>query len=166
MSFLDSFDLPPNATPDELREAVRCNAAAQVVANQIEAESFTVRALAPAENDFLREELGTVVHRALTHMDESHDYEGTAPILTVSPYGYSLCSSEHSNVGAVPIPRDAVRSCHKCGQSTAQTTPFWLALGRHILQVDLCHACAVDAIDRGAKAQTLTIPDTLPDEFA
>lgn len=160
MSFLNA------KTPDELRDAVRANLAAQSLADQIEAECAEVRAVAPAENDFLRDELATVVHRTLVNLDESHGFEGSAPVVTVSPYGYSPRSTEHTRDGATPIFSGTVRSCHQCGASTAQTTPFWLALGRHVLQIDLCHACAVDAIDRGAKAQSLAIPDALPDDFS
>lgn len=160
MSFLNA------STPDELRAAVRANAAAQAIADQLEAECADVRRLAPAENDFLRDELSVVVDRALISMDESHDFEGAAPVLTVSPYGYSPRSAERTRDGAVPIDRNAVHSCHQCGQSSAQTTPFWLALGRHVLQVDLCHGCAVSAIDRGARPQSLSIPDAVPGDFA
>lgn len=160
MSFLNA------STPEELRAAVRADAAAQAMADQLEAECAEVRRVAPAENDFLRDELAVVVHRALTSMDESHDFEGAAPVLTVSPYGYSPRSAEHTRDGAIPIDRNAAHSCHQCGQSTARATPFWLALGRHILQVDLCHGCAVDAIDRGAPPQSLSIPDAVSEDFA
>lgn len=161
MSFLNA------STPEELRAAVRDSIPAQAGADQIEAESAEVRRLAHAENDFLRDEMDVVAHRALTHMDESHDFDGVAPVLAVSPYGYSPASTEHTRDGSMPVTCDGVAHwCHQCCQATAQTTPFWLALGRHILQIDLCHTCAVDAIDRGARPQSLSIPDAVPEDFA
>ncbi|KXZ61382.1 hypothetical protein Mlaev_00641 [Microbacterium laevaniformans] len=161
MSFLNA------KTPEELRSAVADHAGAQAEADQIEAECAEVRDLAPAVNDFLRDELAVVVHRALVSMDESHDCSGTAPVLTVQPYGYAPVSAEHTRHGSeVSRSTDVVRPCHSCGDATGLVTHFWLGLGRHILQVELCNRCAVDAIDRGARPQGVTIPDAVPDGLA
>lgn len=164
MSFFDR--LGATATPDGLREAIRSNLGAQADADQLVAEVDEARRLAPPENDFLRDELATVVHRALVSMDESHDFEGTAPVLVASPFGYSPSSTERTRRGSAPVIRGAVCACHGCGQSRAGSVPFWLALGRHILQIDLCGSCSVGAIDRGAKPQGLSIPDAVPEDFA
>ena len=161
MSFLNA------TSPEELRHAVASNCAAQAEADQIETECAEVRTLAPVENDFLREELATVAHRALVTMGESHDYSGTAPVLTVSPYGAAPVAAEHTRHGSMPVKTGAVvLTCHSCGEGTAGPTSFWLALGRHVLQVELCRRCAVSAIDRGARPQNFTIPDAVPDGLA
>lgn len=164
MSFFERIGLTPN--PATVHDQVRVRVDINAVADQIDAECAEVRRLAPTENDFLRDEYAGVVHRALASMDESHDFDGTAPVLTVSPFGVPT-AAENTRDDAQPIAsRAVVAPCHSCCTASSIRTPFWLAVGRHILQIELCRHCAVDAIDRGAKPQNLTIPDSMPERLA
>jgi hypothetical protein len=111
--------------------------------DQIDAENRQAEDLAPHNRRLLRDPgIRVTVNRA----DERADLDaGLGPVPVVRTVLHEV--STHERTGSAPIlGNNVVTYCGRCSEATAPRTPFWIARGSMIVQIDLCNDCALWAV--------------------
>lgn len=151
MSFFETLGLSEHPTPAGLHAAIAARNSPE--ADQMDAEALHARQVAPHNQPMRDPEtvIGQQIRKTLARRSDVRA-PGPAPVIRCRNDGGETSERErHSNN---PLPQaQTVAWCITCNESSACLVPFWVAVGRFIVQVDLCPVCTVSAIDSGAVPQ-------------